>query len=85
MIKTFEMEYDSKVVQEEMEVDYIVLFGAYYNEHPAEHYKYKKSIHQVYKTAEQAKEMAAEHTNARVWEVAHAIDSGDIVFVTEVK
>ena len=81
MRKTFEM--DCGVA--EFDVDYIVLFGAYDNANPELHYDSKKSRGQVYNTVEEAKEQAEGYSDAKIWEVAHAIDSGDIVFLSEVK
>lgn len=74
-----------KIENEEYEVDYIVLFGRYENEHPEDHYKNKASRRLVYDTVEEAAEKASYRPDAKVWEVAHAMDSGDIVFVTELK
>lgn len=85
MLKTFEMDYENGIEMEEFEVDYMVLFGAYDNEHPESHYNNRKSKRQVYDTIEEAREQAEGYSNAKIWEVAHATDSGDIVFLTEVK
>lgn len=75
MRKTFETE--------EFDVDYIVLFGDE-NLRPEDHYRNRKSKREVYNTVEEAREKAECYSNARVWEVAHATDSGDIVFTSEV-
>lgn len=74
-----------KIENEEYEVDYIVLFGRYENEHPEDHYKNRRRRRLVYDTVEKAAEKASCRPDARVWEVAHAIDSGDIMFVAEIK
>ena len=81
MLKIFEMDYGT----DEFDVDYMVLFGAYDNEHPELHYNNRRSKKQVYETIEEAREHAEGYSNARIWEVAHATDSGDIAFLTEVK
>ena len=81
MRKTFEMDYG----MEEFDVDYMVLFGAYDNEHPELHSNNGRSNRQVYDTIEEAREKAEGYFNAKIWEVAHATDSGDIAFLTEVK
>lgn len=85
MRKEFEMDYGNGIVIEEFDVDYMVLFGAYDNEHPELHYNNRKSKRQVYDTVEEAKEKAEGYCNAKIWEVAHAIDSGDIAFISEVR
>ena len=85
MIKTFEMDYGNGIEVEEFDVDYMVLFGAYDNEHPELHYRNRRSRGLIYDTVEVAREKAEGYSNARIWEVAHAIDSGDIVFISEVK
>ena len=85
MLKTFEMDYGNGIEMEEFEVDYMVLFGAYDNEHPEDHYNNRKSKRQIYNTMEEAREYAKGYSNAKIWEVAHYIDSGDIAFLTEVK
>lgn len=79
MLKKFEMDYGI----EELEVDYIVLIGAYDNEHPKDHYSNRRSCGKVYETLDRAKEVAEGQTDAKIWEVAHAIDTGDIMFVTQ--
>lgn len=84
MTKTYEVYNGNEDVIEEYEVDYMVLFGAYNNEHPEDHYNNRKSKHEVYETLDEAKEKAEGHTNARIWEIAHDIECGDIVFVKEV-
>lgn len=84
MRKTFEIDYGEGIELEEMEVDYMVLFGTA-NHKPFDHYRNRKSKGEVYDTIEIAKEKAEEYSNAKIWEVAHAIDSGDIVFVSEIK
>jgi hypothetical protein len=81
MIKQFN--FNGKI--EEYDVDYMVLFGERDNEHPEDHYTNRKNNGMVFDTLVEAKDSADEKWNARIWEVAHAIDSGDIVFVTEVK
>lgn len=81
MRKSFEMDYGI----EEFDVDYMVLDGVYANEHPEAHYGNRKSKGEIYKSLEEAKEKATLYYNAKIWEVAHAIDSGDIVFVSEVR
>lgn len=85
MRKEFEMDYGNGIVIEEFDVDYMVLFGAYDNEHPELHYNNRRSKRQVYDTVEEAKEMAEGYSNAKIYEVAHAIDSGDIAFISEVR
>ena len=52
MRKEFEMDYG---VIEEFDVDYMVLFGAYDNEHPELHYNNRRSKRQVYETIEEAR------------------------------
>lgn len=79
------MDYGNGIEMEEFDVDYIVLFGAYNNEHPEDHYGNRKSKGLIYDTVEKAKEKAEGYSNAKIWEIAHAIDSGDIVFVSEVR
>ena len=81
MRKTCEMDYG----MEEFDVDYMVLFGAHDNEHTELHYNNRRSKRQVYDTIEEAREKAEGYFNAKIWEVAHATDSGDIAFLTEVK
>lgn len=85
MRKEFEMDYGNGIVIEEFDVDYMVLFGAYDNEHPELHYNNRKSKRQIYDTLEAAKEEAEGYSNAKIWEVAHSIDSGDIAFISEVR
>ena len=55
MRKTFEMDYGNGKELEEFDIDYIVLFGAYDNEHPESHYNNRKSKRQVYDTIEEAR------------------------------
>lgn len=81
MRKTFN--YDDGIV-EEYEVDYMVLFGAYDNEHPENHYSNRKSKGKVYETIEEAREQAEGYSNAKIWEIAHC-DDGGVAFVTQVK
>lgn len=85
MRKEFEMDYGNGIEIEEFDVDYMVLFGAYNNEHPEDHYGNRKSKGEIYETLEIAKEKAEDYSNAKIWEVAHAIDTGDIVFISEVR
>jgi len=85
MRKTFEIDYGNGVETEEFEVDYIVLFGVYDNEHPEDHYKNRKSNGKVYETIEEAKEKAEGCCDSKIWEVVHAIDTGDIIFFNEIK
>lgn len=85
MRKTFEMDYGNGIEMEEFDVDYMVLFGAYDNEHPELHYGNRRSKGEVYDSIERAREEAEGYYNAKIWEVAHAIDSGDVVFVSEVE
>lgn len=80
MIKEFEMDYG----KEKFEVDYMVLFGTY-NQHPEDHYRSEKSKGNVYETVEEAAFKARGYSNSTIWEVAHALDSGDIVFCNEIK
>ena len=54
MRKTFEMDYGNGKELEEFDIDYIVLFGAYDNEHPESNYNNRKSKTQVYDTIEEA-------------------------------
>ena len=54
-------------------------------EHSELHYNNRRSKRQVYDTVEEAKEKAEDYSNAKIWEVAHAIDSGDITFISEVR
>lgn len=85
MRKEFEMDYGNGIEIEEFDVDYMVLFGTYDNEHPELHYNNRRSKKQIYDTVEEVKEKAEGYSNAKIWEVAHAIDSGDIVFISEVR
>ena len=73
------------IFEEVYDFDYMVLFGAYDNEHPEDHYRNRKSKGEIYNTIRQARERAWGYSNVKIWEVAHSIDSGDIVFVREVK
>ena len=84
MRKTFEMDYGNGIELEEFDVDYMVLFGAYDNEHPELHYNNRRCKRQVYDTIEEAREKAEGYFNAKIWDAAHATDSGDIAFLTEV-
>ena len=43
MRKTFKMDYGNGTELEEFDVDYMVLFGAYDNEHPELHYNNRRS------------------------------------------
>ena len=47
MRKEFEMDYGNGIVIDEFDVDYMVLFGAYDNEHPELHYNNRKSKRQM--------------------------------------
>lgn len=85
MRKSFEMEYENETVTEEFNVDYMVLFGKYDNERPESHYGNRKSKGEIYSSIERAREEAAGKTDAKIWEVAHALDSGDIVFLNEIE
>ena len=68
MRKEFEMDYG---VIEEFDVDYMVLFGAYDNEHPELHYNNRRSKRQVYDTVEEAKEKLAQLDKG--WYDDHAV------------
>ena len=50
MRKEFEMDYGNGIEIEEFDVDYMVLFGAYNNEHPEDHYGNRKSKGEIYET-----------------------------------
>ena len=84
MRKLFEMDYGDGIEMEEMEVDYMVLFGTA-NYKPFDHYGNRKSKGEIFTTEEEAKEYAEGYSNAKIWEVAHAIDTGDIVTITEIR
>lgn len=85
MTKEFEMDYGEGTIKEKFDVDYMVLVGAYDNEHPTDHYRARKAARKVCETLEEAREKADGVFGAIIWEVAHDISSGDIVFVSEVK
>lgn len=84
MKKNFEVECDGEVFEDELRVYYIVLFGAYNNEHPEDHFEAERSRGRAYETAEEAKERAEGFCNAKIWEIA-LCDDGMVAFATEIK